>query len=46
MQPFTPKFAKDNLSNSGQEVKIGPAAYRPELTDKGGWVVERIRRGK
>ena len=46
MQPYTPTFAKENLSASREEIKIGPAAYRPELTRAGGWVVERSADGE
>ncbi|MCX5810358.1 MAG: tetratricopeptide repeat protein [Proteobacteria bacterium] len=44
MQPYTPEFAKKNLTLQDKEIKIGKHTYRTDIT--GGWVVEKGPKGE
>jgi tetratricopeptide (TPR) repeat protein len=45
MQPFTARFAKEHLTTSPDDIRIGQADYRVELTADGGRIVERGKDG-
>ena len=46
MQPYTPEFARTNLTPQTQDVVIGKYRYRADLNPKAGWVVETDPKGK
>lgn len=46
MQPYSGAFAKANLSQQSQEIRIGPNGYLAQWDDAGGWIVERTAQGQ
>lgn len=45
MQPYSTAMARRAQINSGPDIPIGKATYKPELTPTGGWIVERTAAG-
>jgi hypothetical protein len=46
MQPYTPEFARANLTPQTEDLVIGKYHYRAEIGPKAGWVMETDRQGK
>ena len=46
MQPYTPKFARANLTPPKKDVTIGKYRYRADIGQKAGWVLEIDPKGK
>jgi hypothetical protein len=40
MQPYTPEFARANLTPQTQDQVIGKERYRADIGPKAGWVLE------
>jgi tetratricopeptide (TPR) repeat protein len=45
MQPYTPEFARTNLTPQTKDLVIGKSRYRADLGPKAGWVLETAPRG-
>ncbi len=46
MQPYTPEFARAQLTPQTQDITIGPYRYRADVSPKAGWVWETGSRRK
>jgi tetratricopeptide (TPR) repeat protein len=46
MQPYTPEFARANLTSQTKDLAIGKHRYRADINPQGGWVLETNSRGK
>jgi tetratricopeptide (TPR) repeat protein len=46
MQPYTPEFARRNLTPQAQALSIGKYRYRADIGPKAGWVLETNPKGK
>ena len=46
MQPYTPEFARANLTPQTKDLVIGKYRYRADIGPKAGWVVETDPKGK
>ena len=46
MQPYTPEFAKANLTPQAKDLVIGKHRYRADIGPKAGWVAETNPSGK
>jgi len=46
MQPYTPDFAKKNLTPQAKDVKIGKASYRADIAGETGWILEKGPKGQ
>lgn len=44
MQPYTPEFAKKNLSSTAKDIKIGKASYRTDVN--AGLIIEKGPKGE
>ena len=46
MQPYTPEFARSNLTPQTKDLVIGKERYRADIGPKAGWVMETGSKGK
>ena len=46
MQPYTPEFARSNLTPQTKDLVIGKERYRADIGPKAGWVMETGPKGK
>lgn len=46
MQPYTPEFARANLTAPTKDLVIGKHLYRADIGHKAGWVLETDPKGK
>jgi len=46
MQPYTPEFAKANLTPQKKDLAIGKYRYRADIGPQAGWVLETDPKGK
>ena len=46
MQPYTPEFARANLTPQTKDLVIGKARYRADIGPQAGWVMETGPKGK
>lgn len=46
MQPYNTGFAHNNLTPQIAEIRIGKAGYQADISENGGWVMERTPQGE
>ncbi len=46
MQPYSAEFARAAQLSTSSPIHIGASTFKPEVTDKGGWIVETTATGE